>query len=1334
MSNPKKVRFDGLDCTAVTTEIRSTLLGSKLANIYDGQSSSSISSNNTSTYLLKLVQPVTNSKIFLLIESGIRFHLTESQTKSTSTGVGAMPSPFVMKLRKCLNNKRLESITQLGKLDRVVDLRFGSGKDGSFHLILELYAKGNLILTKHDYEIVALLRSHEYNRSADKNNLQNDNGKDIDRGEVKVAVGQVYPVTFATTLGSSKSSKDQSSEVNDQEQKTILPHSILDMNETEARLWIEYQAVEYTKYRLSQESTKKKKKKKHDSFALKMALLKPVSGVYHYGPALLEHCILSSDLNPNLNLNCIDSADDQTEHENPPTKFILDPELLSSEQMSLLLTKLKSEGKFVIDSLTVSNKSKHSQKGYILYKSYQSSFHEAHTNDNDESKNFVNPAHSDKLFLEFQPHLLHQHNHSQKENHIQILEYSSFSEAVDHFFSQLDIQRRTLKAANLQSSAQQKLANIQADQSSRMEALEKEQADFYEDAQWIEQNADIIDDCILVVNSALDSGMDWEDLEHLVEVEQTNGNPVASLIHSLDLENDSIVLELPGESGYDADYKVENGNRMVKIGLDGNAFQNARIKYQQYRQWKEKAAKTQEANIKALQAAEQTVQKQLIDIAKNTRGMNVMSGGNISMSSNVVERKPFWFEKFRWFITSDNYLVLAGRDAHQNEILVKRYLRPGDAYLHADVFGASSCILRAKRRRVAPSSKNKKLSTKVLPLSEQALREAGHFTICNSSAWSTKMITSAWYVEAHQVSKTAPSGEYLTVGSFMVRGKKNYLQPVQLEMGLGVLFVLGDATSMDRHRGERRDFSLMDDEDDIDDPIFNHQIDEKIDMKKSMTTSDAVRDLESSTEENNLLEAILPSRNDSSIHQREFAELSTHKDIESLPLHGTDKSDKVYSLESEDVNDENGIQNESQGSNSKEETDPVTKKKKGISVKERKLIKKYGSLEEAEKVLAEISSKEAALVSKRANKSKMSDSSHIITKQSRGKKNKAKKAAKKYAEQDDEDRELAILALHGSKDGRKGKKGKKKSSSNVAAPSKSLEQIKAAEETLSLLLKDTAEVAYRLPEEVRSILSECVSVTTESKSKNESKGPETVVRWDKFDAEVLEKLESLDSVDAQKAASMRLQSLSKSTRIDNFAASLAGILRTIDRFGYEHLLKKVEEDILAENLTEKSRKNKAEKQAEKEVWQQILAEDGILASDNEDVDEDEAVDDTSELAKLTAKPLPEDIILCAVPVCAPYHTLSQYKYRIKLTPGSLKRGKAAKQCLDILSKANNDNRNGAEKNESEIRNGYLIKYITHNELVQTICGEVKISAPGASKLIKNSKKNKGNKNKGKKKK
>jgi len=43
-----------------------------------------------------------------------------------------------------------------------------------------------------------------------------------------------------------------------------------------------------------------------------------------------------------------------------------------------------------------------------------------------------------------------------------------------------------------------------------------------------------------------------------------------------------------------------------------------------------------------------------------------------------------------------------------------------------------------------------------------------------------KVVTSAWWVTSSQVSKSAPTGEYLPTGSFMVRGKKNFLPPSHL--------------------------------------------------------------------------------------------------------------------------------------------------------------------------------------------------------------------------------------------------------------------------------------------------------------------------------------------------------------------------------------------------------------------------------------------------------------------------------------------------------------------------------------------------------------------------
>ena len=40
------------------------------------------------------------------------------------------------------------------------------------------------------------------------------------------------------------------------------------------------------------------------------------------------------------------------------------------------------------------------------------------------------------------------------------------------------------------------------------------------------------------------------------------------------------------------------------------------------------------------------------------------------------------FEKFYWFISSENYLVIGGRDQQQNELVVKRYLTDSETHTH----------------------------------------------------------------------------------------------------------------------------------------------------------------------------------------------------------------------------------------------------------------------------------------------------------------------------------------------------------------------------------------------------------------------------------------------------------------------------------------------------------------------------------------------------------------------------------------------------------------------------------------------------------------------------
>lgn len=100
-----------------------------------------------------------NRKEHLLIESGIRIHTTEHIKNQKD-----LPSGFSMKLRKHLRTKKLDKIEQLG-VDRVIDLTFGKG-ESAHHILVELYAQGNVILTDHEYTILSLLRSHKFEDDA----------------------------------------------------------------------------------------------------------------------------------------------------------------------------------------------------------------------------------------------------------------------------------------------------------------------------------------------------------------------------------------------------------------------------------------------------------------------------------------------------------------------------------------------------------------------------------------------------------------------------------------------------------------------------------------------------------------------------------------------------------------------------------------------------------------------------------------------------------------------------------------------------------------------------------------------------------------------------------------------------------------------------------------------------------------------------------------------------------------------------------------------------------------------------------------------------------------
>lgn len=370
-------------------------------------------------------------------------------------------------------------------------------------------------------------------------------------------------------------------------------------------------------------------------------------------------------------------------------------------------------------------------------------------------------------------------------------EFETFDASVDEFYSTMIGQKIDMKTFNQECEALKKLSNVKRDHEKRLEDLSKQQHLNRQKAELITRNQGLVNSIVMTIRGAIANQMSWADISEFVKQAQTNKDNVASCIKHLKLETNhvSLLLKDPyaesSESSSDDDAEQEADDHklppmMVDIDLALSAYANATRYYDQKRSAAQKEHRTIESSAKALKNAEKRTQEHL----KEVRTIS-----NISKA-----RKTFWFEKFYWFISSENYLVIGGRDQQQNELIVKRYLRPSDIYVHADIQGASSIVIRNQ------NVKNADGTTAIPP--PKTLLEAGAMAISYSVAWDAKVTTSAYWVHASQVSKTAPTGEYLGTGSFMIRGKKNFLPPCHLILGLSIMFKLED-DSVARHANDR---------------------------------------------------------------------------------------------------------------------------------------------------------------------------------------------------------------------------------------------------------------------------------------------------------------------------------------------------------------------------------------------------------------------------------------------------------------------------------------------------------------------------------------------------
>ncbi|KAM9708564.1 ribosome quality control complex subunit NEMF [Menidia menidia] len=1074
-----KTRFTTVDIRAVIAEINANYIGMRVYNVYD---------IDNKTYLIRLQKP--DSKAVLLIESGTRIHSTDFEWPKNM-----MPSGFAMKCRKHLKSRRLTEVKQLG-IDRIVDIQFGSD-EAAYHLIIELYDRGNIILTDYEYTILNLLRF----RTAEAE-------------DVKIAVRERYPVENARP-----------------------PEPVICLERLTEML-----------------------SKAQDGDQVKRVLNPHLP----YGATLIEHSLIEAGLAGSVKM---DSQVDAAE---------VAPKIL--EALQIAETYMEKTENF-------------SGKGYIIQKS--------------EKKPSLAPGKPSEELLtydEFHPFLFAQHTKSP------YLEFDTFDKAVDEFFSKMESQKIDMKALHQEKQALKKLENVKKDHVQRLEALHQAQAVDRIKGELVEMNLPIVERALQVVRSALANQVDWTEIGIIVKEAQAAGDPVACAIKDLKLQTNHITMLLKNpyisedeqeteEKTHEVEAKgKKNKNKdkgqsqkpqrnkplLVDVDLSLSAYANAKRYYDHKRSAEKKEQKTIEAADKAMKSAEKKTHQTLKEVQ--------------TVTTIQKARKVYWFEKFLWFISSENYLVIAGRDQQQNEIIVKRYLRAGDVYVHADLHGATSCVIKN------PSGE---------PIPPRTLTEAGTMAVCYSAAWDAKIITSAWWVHHHQVSKTAPTGEYLTTGSFMIRGKKNFLPPSYLIMGFGFVFKV-DEQSVFRHRGERKvktieedmeevtsraaelledGEELMGDDSSNEDQGEEHAADgEQKEGKKETKTEnaemeddDASGDMDADRDETDRDPDEMQSVQN---NEEEDGDDETKSEEFSFP----DTTISLSHLQSSRNAQNPGFKKET---TSQAELDPLGKKH--MTAKQRREEKKKKQKQEGfdAEENAEISSAGPEISSAGPAEDQGSKSGGGPSQQplKRGQKNKLKKIKEKYKDQDEEDRELMmqLLGSAGStkEEKEKAKKGKKG---------------KGKEEPVR---KPTAQKQQQKPRNV------------------------------------VMKPEQMGGVD------------------------------------------------------------EGERQRERPPAEEEGPAEQEDKEDEVDQDNPGAEEAENLLTSLTGQPHSEDVLLFAVPVCAPYTALSNYKHKVKLTPGAQKKGKAARTAVLSFMKSK----------EASSREKDVFRSVKDADLSRNMPGKVKVSAP-----------------------
>ena len=319
---------------------------------------------------------------------------------------------------------------------------------------------------------------------------------------------------------------------------------------------------------------------------------------------------------------------------------------------------------------------------------------------------------------------------------------SNFNDAVDEYFTVLSSSDLGDRREVAHTDKRQQLER-------RLDAQKKQLEEITESAKTLRNAGDLIFRHLQDIQTVLETVMSRRRSKHpLDEIrdallkEKPDGSRVYPYVRELDARGDKVTFVFE-----DKEIEVEPRVRPQDQAAEYYA-----------------KAKRLEAKLSGLKTATQETELLLEKLA--TKELELKKSVK---PEHRLERE--WFEKFRWFDSSEGLLVLGGRDAASNETLLKRHTSPGDLVMHAEVHGAPFIVM--KTGGAQPTT--------------ETLQEAAQACVSYSRLWKEGIRSGdAYWVRPEQVTKSAPAGEYLTKGAFMIRGTRNYIRGVELALAVGV--------------------------------------------------------------------------------------------------------------------------------------------------------------------------------------------------------------------------------------------------------------------------------------------------------------------------------------------------------------------------------------------------------------------------------------------------------------------------------------------------------------------------------------------------------------------